>query len=136
MLHPLKGKRELRLVLISDTHEKHRSLRIRDGDVLIHAGDFTLFNRSVSSVVDFNKLLNELPHPCKIVVLGNHEFKFNQAKWRDLIASAVLLVNEGIEMYGIKFWGSPITPGGGIFDGSTAQGRRTCSLEFPAAPTY
>lgn len=43
----------LRLVLISDTHEQHRNLTIPDGDVLVHAGDFTM-NGKLSAVKDFN----------------------------------------------------------------------------------
>jgi hypothetical protein len=31
----------VRLVLISDTHNKHRQLVMPAGDLLIHAGDFT-----------------------------------------------------------------------------------------------
>ena len=32
----------MRIVAISDTHTKERELAIPDGDVLIHAGDFTM----------------------------------------------------------------------------------------------
>ena len=35
----------LRFVLISDMHTMHRRLQVPDGDVLIHAGDFTLYGR-------------------------------------------------------------------------------------------
>lgn len=31
----------MKIVCISDTHEKHKQLDLPDGDVLIHAGDFT-----------------------------------------------------------------------------------------------
>jgi predicted phosphohydrolase len=64
----------LRLVLLSDTHQLHREVDVPDGDVFIHAGDFTMFSRSMEAVVDFNDWLGELPHRYKIVVPGNHEF--------------------------------------------------------------
>ena len=35
------GKRRLRFVAISDTHNKHDDLVVPPGDVLIHAGDVT-----------------------------------------------------------------------------------------------
>ena len=34
-------KKSLKIVCISDTHGKHRSLKVPDGDVLVHAGDIT-----------------------------------------------------------------------------------------------
>ena len=36
-------KREdvIRIVLISDTHNRHRTMQMPEGDILIHAGDFT-----------------------------------------------------------------------------------------------
>ena len=37
--------RALRFVLISDTHGMHRKLDMPDGDILVHAGDFTRFSR-------------------------------------------------------------------------------------------
>jgi hypothetical protein len=34
-------KKSLKIVCISDTHGKHRNLKVPDGDVLVHAGDIT-----------------------------------------------------------------------------------------------
>ncbi len=43
----LKARQEaLQIVLISDTHELHREVTVPDGDLLIHAGDFTMFSRT------------------------------------------------------------------------------------------
>jgi len=64
--------RSLRLVLLSDTHGKHREIDVPSGDVIIHAGDFTNYGR-VEDAVDFNAWLGELPHRHKLVVVGNHE---------------------------------------------------------------
>jgi len=63
----------LRFVCISDTHKRHRFLEIPDGDVLIHAGDFTRFHKSSSDLRDFNTWLGKLPHRYKIVIAGNHD---------------------------------------------------------------
>jgi predicted phosphohydrolase len=105
-----KNSDTVRLVMMSDTHSQHRSLQVPDGDFLIHAGDFTLFNRSHDSVRDFNQWLFKLPHRRKIVIPGNHDFKFADARWRRLISAATFLLNEGTEIDGIRIWGSPLTP--------------------------
>jgi hypothetical protein len=69
-----------RLVCISDTHQRHRTLKsVPAGDVLVHAGDVLLCNRlfspkaSLEALADFNAWLGEQPHPVKIVIGGNHD---------------------------------------------------------------
>ena len=50
---------------------------IPDGDVLIHAGDFTRCGH-LQEVKEFNTWLGTLPHKHKIVIAGNHELSFDQ----------------------------------------------------------
>src|ERR1035441_113914 len=64
----------LTIVAISDTHELHREVEVPPGDLLVHAGDFSMFSKSASAILDFNEWLGELPHRWKILVPGNHEF--------------------------------------------------------------
>jgi hypothetical protein len=47
----------LTIVCISDTHELHRELDVPNGDILIHAGDFTMFSKSAAAILDFNAWL-------------------------------------------------------------------------------
>uniref|UniRef100_A0A915NXJ0 Calcineurin-like phosphoesterase domain-containing protein n=1 Tax=Meloidogyne floridensis TaxID=298350 RepID=A0A915NXJ0_9BILA len=58
-----KYLRQVRFVCISDTHEKMDEILdlIPDGDVLIHAGDFTEAG-DVSAVIKFNQQIGKLPH--------------------------------------------------------------------------
>lgn len=95
----------VRIVCISDTHNKHRDLQVPDGDILIHAGDFTLFGK-VEHAHDFNEWLGTLPHKHKIVVNGNHE---NNADWKDLtpeiLTNAIFLRQSGVEVEGLKIFG-------------------------------
>jgi hypothetical protein len=49
-------RRPLRCVVISDTHGHHRELRVPDGDVLLHCGDFSNRGR-LAEVRDFNEWL-------------------------------------------------------------------------------
>jgi predicted phosphodiesterase len=81
----------IKIVMISDTHADHRSLTIPDGDILIHAGDWTCFGHR-EHATDFNDWLGTLPHPYKIVVNGNHE---NNSIWKHetptILSNAIFL---------------------------------------------
>lgn len=106
-----EAKREsLVLVLISDTHELHRDLVIPNGDLLIHAGDITMNSMSAEKLLDFNDWLGELPHAFRIVVPGNHDFVLEDPSRRTLISNATLLINQSVEIMGLKIWGSAVTP--------------------------
>jgi predicted phosphohydrolase len=101
----------LRVILLSDTHQLHREVEVPEGDILIHAGDFTVFSKSMSAVGDFNTWLGELPHQHKIVVPGNHEFFLEaDSARRSLLANATVLINESFEVEGLRIWCSPTTP--------------------------
>lgn len=105
------------IVCISDTHELHRELVVPDGDMLIHAGDFTFFSHRRRMIQDFNDWLGELPHTYKVVIPGNHEGLFErEPAVRDEITNARLLINESAMIGGHLVWGSPVTPPfGGAF---------------------
>jgi len=50
-----KNPDSLTIVLISDTHELHREVEVPPGDILIHAGDFTMNSKSAEKLLDFNE---------------------------------------------------------------------------------
>ena len=117
--HPLppeadkKGRhRSFKIVCLSDTHGFHRHLRVPDGDVLIHAGDFMNHGRSITEVEDFDDWLDELPHRHRIVVAGNHDllFESDPTAARSRLTNAVYLENTGVALEGFRFWGCPVTP--------------------------
>jgi Icc-related predicted phosphoesterase len=124
--------RVIRLVL-SDTHLLHRSIDVPGADILIHAGDFTMFGKSLHAIVDFNAWLGELPHRHKIVVPGNHEFLLEaDPVKRSLLSNATVLIDEGIEIDGLRIWGSPVTPlYSGAFGLSAAGDRRQLYAQIP-----
>jgi hypothetical protein len=86
--------------MISDTHGGHRAIPggVPEGDILIHAGDFTRFGRE-DDARDFNSWLGELPHRHKFVVNGNHE---HNAEWQKdihaIVSNATVLVHEGAQV--------------------------------------
>lgn len=101
----------VRLVCLSDTHDLHSSLEVPDGDILIHAGDFTSRGR-VPEVEAFGRFLSDLPHRHKIVVAGNHDFLFERepARAQRLLEGVHYLEHEEIEYEGVRFFGSPWQP--------------------------
>lgn len=79
--------------------------------IFIHAGDATMFSRSMAVVSDFNSWLADLPCTHKIFVPGNHEsFIEADPSKRSLLNNAIVLINEPLEILGLKIWGSPVTP--------------------------
>jgi predicted phosphodiesterase len=100
----------VRIVCISDTHEQHRRIEVPDGDVLVHAGDIT-YHGDPAAIADFDAWLGTLPHPHKIVIAGNHDFAFERDPGAAaLLAHAHYLQDGGIELAGLRFWGSPWQP--------------------------
>jgi len=115
----------MRIVCIADTHGLHRELEVPPGDLLIHAGDFTLYSKPPSVFSDFKGWLGSLPHRHKVVVPGNHEFALEEPRDRGAITNAILLVDSGVEVEGIRIWGSPVTPlYGGAFGMSRPGDRK------------
>ncbi|XP_066250499.1 metallophosphoesterase domain-containing protein 1 [Euwallacea similis] len=141
-------EKKLRFVCMSDTHSLVRNIMfdIPDGDVFIHAGDFTKCGQK-EEVISFNKWIGTLPHKHKIAIAGNHELSFDEkfmhifkkkvasqrkdiedevphyGKTRDNINEAVntenirqyltnciYLEDSGVEICGIKIYGSPWQP--------------------------
>ncbi|PSN41933.1 Metallophosphoesterase domain-containing protein 1 [Blattella germanica] len=70
---------KVRIVCMSDTHSMTPHIRfdVPEGDVFIHAGDFTRCGRQ-EEVIEFNTWIGTLPHKYKIVIAGNHELSFDR----------------------------------------------------------
>ncbi|PGH02478.1 hypothetical protein GX51_04646 [Blastomyces parvus] len=60
----------IRVVCISDTHNS--TPEVPNGDLLIHAGDLTKQGTFAELQAQINWLAS-LPHPCKVVIAGNHD---------------------------------------------------------------
>lgn len=107
-------KAHVDLVLMADTHELHRELDVPPGDVLIHAGDFTMFSRSEHAIRDFNAWLQEQPQPHQIVIPCNHEyFLESDPSRRRLLSNATVFIDKGFRVADLRIWGSPVTPSAG-----------------------
>ncbi|KAF0684025.1 Aste57867_23946 [Aphanomyces stellatus] len=119
--------RTLRFVCVSDTHGKHDQVDVPDGDVFIHAGDFSNTG-SHNQLRRFAAWIESLPHAHKIVIAGNHEYSLDRAwydkdgrkrhkEYQDPIVSKQILQrvctyveNEVIDVGGVRIYGSPHSP--------------------------
>lgn len=102
----------MRIVAVSDTHKYYDHLEVPDGDVFVHAGDIEV-EQGMSELLHLKKWLTKLPHKYKIVIAGNHDFLFQQARdlvTRELKDVCTYLENEETIIQGVKFWASPYTP--------------------------
>ncbi|CAI9735082.1 metallophosphoesterase domain-containing protein 1-like isoform X1 [Octopus vulgaris] len=94
LIHTRDPDKYLRFVCISDTHcniEKKEDF-VPEGDVLLHAGDFSNCGR-LSNIKKFNDFLGSLPHQYKIVIAGNHDISFDT----DLLKKPVYIFKNDIE---------------------------------------
>ncbi|KAG7395842.1 Metallophosphoesterase mpped2 [Phytophthora boehmeriae] len=118
----------MKVVCVSDTHGLHdEALAVPDGDVFVHAGDFTDTGER-SEVLAFNAFLGTLPHRYKIVIAGNHESTFDRdfypKYWhqyghrqqydpdevRALLTNALYLEDQAVLIEGYLFYGTPWQP--------------------------
>lgn len=107
------AKGHVKFVAISDTHCRHRNLRLPKGDVLLHAGDISHRGKK-EEVVDFLEWFSGLPFAHKIFIAGNHDFYFETQKpaaIQTLLPAGITYLNDsGVTLDGITVWGSPVTP--------------------------
>ena len=94
------------LVFLSDTHLLEKELTVPPGSLLVHCGDASF--AGVDGVVEFDRWLGELPHLYKVYVPGNHDAAFAKSR----LSNATVLINEGVEIAGLKF-GEPPSPQSG-----------------------
>lgn len=100
-----------RLVLLSDTHGKHRRVTLPDGDILIHAGDFTHVD-SLKDLHDFHSWFGHQPHKYKVMIAGNHDecFENKPARAQGMVTMAQYLQDGWVTYMGLKIYGSPWQP--------------------------
>lgn len=123
----------IRLVCQSDTHTKEFKLvhPVPDGDIYLHAGDFTSTG-TLEQIRSFESFLSKLPHKHKVVIAGNHDVTFDEEYYNSrggerfhpkrqfdtkqcrsvLIDSphVIYLQDNGVQLEGINIYGSPWQP--------------------------
>ena len=121
----------VRMVILSDTHGQHMDVRVPNGDLLIHCGDWTKSSSKpkVEDYQDFVSWMVSLPHPTKVVVSGNKEIfmdtesclKHQGKSLREIESIQQLLMCDGLNYLcesgflfhksdvHLRLWGSPWT---------------------------
>lgn len=96
----------MRLLQISDTHNRHNELTyLPDADVIIHCGDFTE-QGTEEEVLNFLNWFIELPYKHKIFITGNHDLCLWDAEGiEDLPENVHFLQDRGCEIEEINFFG-------------------------------
>ncbi len=102
----------MRIVCLSDTHSHHSQMSpLPEGDILIHAGDFTTRGdfRDISS---FNAWLRKQKFKYKIIVAGNHDMTFESEPYiaQSLLTDCIYLQDRSVTINGYSFYGSPWQP--------------------------
>ena len=104
----------MKIVFISDTHGQHRKLKnLPKADLIIHGGDVSKLGKD-HEVEDFIHWFLRLDYAHKIFIAGNHDFYFEDYSFdfiqKKLTSNCHYLCNSGVEIEGVKIWGSPVTP--------------------------
>ena len=100
----------MRIVCISDTHLQHNfKYPVPDGDLLIHAGDFT-FNGTKREFEKVSEWFNAFPHKHKVYTAGNHDWlfeKYPEMGVRIMGSGCRYLADEYLDIEGLRVYGSP-----------------------------
>lgn len=102
----------MNILCISDTHGRHRNLKLPKAELLLFAGDMGA--RSFLQLEDFTNWLAaiDLPAERKIIIAGNNDGVFEQQpqesrKYLDGIA--IYLENSSCTVDGINIYGTPVS---------------------------
>jgi len=104
----------MKIIALSDNHSDY-GFETPEGDILIHAGDFSYQGLS-QEIYTFAGWLKRQPHEHKLFIWGNHELiESDELYYRNFIeensgAKCIHTLREPLEINGVKFWGSSYTP--------------------------
>lgn len=98
---------------LSDTHNLHNKVEVPECDILIHAGDAT-GRGSMEELIPFLNWYSKQKAKYKVLIPGNHDWGFEKMpdfyKHECQERGISLLMDEMVELDGIKIYGSGITP--------------------------
>lgn len=82
------------IIAISDTHGKHRELKIPPCDILIHLGDVCNFGNKLE-ITDFCNWYLEQKAQTKILIAGNHDAEFGKGMsyFSSIIPDEIILLD-------------------------------------------
>lgn len=109
-----------KITFISDTHTKHRGVKLTSGDILIHSGDISSMGYA-HEIRDFCEWFNDqYQYDYKIFIAGNHDWGFQKKpiEIRDIVAeykNIIYLEDNYIDIGDfpddqVRIYGSPWQP--------------------------
>jgi len=116
---------KIKILAISDTHTYHglmkKKVGIPNADILVHAGDVSIggTEKEIREFLDWFGMIRTYKH--KVFIAGNHDFMFETCGYymREVVKEYAekyksngdihYLEDSGVELCGLKFWGSPYT---------------------------
>lgn len=107
----------MKILTLSDTHSRHSQIPLEwfiPADMIIHAGDIS--TRGYKHEIDnFLAWFSSLPYKYKVFIAGNHDWFFqdypSEVKLKlEQYPDIIYLQDSGVEIEGIKIWGSPVQP--------------------------
>lgn len=103
----------VRVVILSDTHNRHRQVQVPECDLLIHCGDSTE-RGTPAECFSFENWFLELPVKHKVYIAGNHDFMYQKVhveKFREWNGTKMYyLEDSSVTIEGLKIYGTPWTP--------------------------
>lgn len=109
--------KKLRILHLSDTHQKHRELSIPEGiDLVIHSGDAANPKDPYTNEPQFRYFMNwfkSLPIKYKVFIAGNHDSSVEKrliSREDFELNNIIYLEHESTQIEGLNIFGSPYTP--------------------------
>lgn len=107
----------VKIVAVSDTHNRLEFMELPPGDILVHGGDWTGRGKPIE-IQSFASALKQHSDKYKHIVLvaGNHDFQAERDPeevrkyFREASDKIHWLENQSVELMGLKFWGSAWQP--------------------------
>jgi len=103
----------MKIVCVSDTHGQHDSVTPPPCDLLLHAGDLSR-RGTETQVAEFLDWFEAQPARHKVFIAGNHDFLFEKKAplARQMVEGRnfIYLQDSGVEIDGLRIWGSPWQP--------------------------
>jgi len=109
----------MRIKVLSDTHTFHMEEGLHEVDLLIHCGDAADSNVLLTNEVEFREFWvwwEAYPAKYKVFVPGNHDLYMESPMSKSFRKqhkgqnNSWILIDETIEVEGVKIFGSPYTP--------------------------
>lgn len=110
-----------RIVVVSDTHDRHDRLKfIPECDLFIHCGDILMTSRrfshstSLRRLKEFNNWLGTISAKEKVVIAGNHDhtlLHLGIEKSQEILSNCRYIVNSSLLFEGLRLWATPASTG-------------------------